>query len=739
MASDPTDVRGDSGMPVADSVQSAPPVSMQRRPKNTQKHMSEAEIEAFVCRNIANTARCCGDGCLFKQPQYAKYNRGVEMDNLTYAGTIIQHCRNRTKGMDREQKMETLRRDLQGGFRGITPGGYGSVEPRLIPEGPIVCRLAYQHAHNITESAYRKLFTLLKDGVTQYAPPYNDSSVVHPEIIVATNEVGQSFNITLTHQQRSAMVLPKAEGSLHLYCWLEEFFGFVGEHMPNSNEIHLDNATVKLTVHKLYKTECLAFQMSPLSYNRFLEIWCLCFPYVKIREYKGVTGKCWTCLTLSEARNKFSDRIRSKIVRELHALHRAAYMSERIEYYKRIQRSIRDPDTFMSLIADGMAQIHCQLPWFNNQCDFGSYLPQHLQGCFQHGFSFSCYRTFHNVRNSTNLNIYCMLKEIERRFRDCLLRENESVLSQSGPSETACSGNATVAESAVADQCDDLLPQNRPTTLDLQLDGGPENKSKVFLAFCALLVARRLFTQVRVTRLPVGHTHEDIDSIFALIWQKVKRSFCFTPNDYEALIRDATRSKGKKQFVEDVFMVPDFVRFLTPFVDSGFSHFAVEQYTQHVWIFDAVDIDARHPNGVHTHFRKYSSPNFTELRLDTSPESLIGLQPVNVEPLAFPAENEGFINILREMPSGEIHPEGFIEGGRKVFEAYRNKMRRKYPRAADKMADLNAFEAIVPSSDSATDYFQRVGGLRIPFHRLLFGGAPLNPQANVLRKKVRNC
>ena len=480
----------------------------------------------------------------------------------------------------------------------------------------------------------------IKQGAAQIVRPYNDLSTVDSSFKIS-NDLGEEWNITMSHEELSAIHLPRSGPSLNLYIWLEEFFKFVGDHMPNVGEIHLDNATVKLSVYNKYKEDTLLYQFSPLSYNRFCEIWNLCFPYVKIREYKGVTGKCFSCTALSDARARFTDKLRLGIITKLHALHRSGYMCERMEYYRRIKQSLDDQANCMSIIVDGMAQIHCQIPWLNNQYDFGSYLPQHLQGCFQHGHSFSCYRTFHNCRNRTNLNIYCILREIEKR--------------------AASHGGAI------------------PSELFCQTDGGPENKSKVFLAFCALLVAKRLFQRVIVTRLPVGHTHEDIDSIFALIWQKVKKSYCFTPDDYVDLIKEATAGKGTTQYVEDIFLIPDFVKFLTPCVDPGFGRFAVDQYTQHQWIFEAVEVDAQTaPTGVRTTFQKYASELCTVI-VDDEREA-VGLRAENIRSIRLPLQDEGYVNILRRLPTGDIHPEGFLDGGRKVLEKYAAKMSRKYSR-----------------------------------------------------------
>jgi hypothetical protein len=190
--------------------------------------------------------------------------------------------------------------------------------------------------------------------------------------------------------------------------------------------------------------------------------------------------------------------------------------------------------------------------------------------------------------------------------------------------------------------------------------------------------------------LPVGHTHEDIDSIFALIWQKVKKSYCFTPDDYVALIKAATAGKGRQQHVEDIFLIPDFVKFLTPCVDPGFGRFAVDTYTQHQWVFEAVDVDAvSAPTGVRTTFQKFSAKNCIVIVEDKN-GGLVNLKAENVESVPYPGENEGHVNILRKLPTGEIHPEGFLDGSRKVLDKYIAKMRRKYTSMADRYSECDS-------------------------------------------------
>jgi hypothetical protein len=68
-----------------------------------------------------------------------------------------------------------------------------------------------------------------------------------------------------------------------------------------------------------------------------------------------------------------------------------------------------------------------------------------------------------------------------------------------------------------------------PEVLYAQIDGGSENANKATLAICELMIARGLTRKIVLTRLPVGHTHEDIDARFGVIWRKMYHSQIYTP------------------------------------------------------------------------------------------------------------------------------------------------------------------------------------------------------------------
>jgi len=82
----------------------------------------------------------------------------------------------------------------------------------------------------------------------------------------------------------------------------------------------------------------------------------------------------------------------------------------------RLRRLAREnPKEYMSIITDGMAQVHCELPWQANLATFPEKLTQHFQGVLEHGRKISIFRTFENVGTGSNLAIHSLLRVLENR------------------------------------------------------------------------------------------------------------------------------------------------------------------------------------------------------------------------------------------------------------------------------------------------------------------------------------
>ena len=143
-----------------------------------------------------------------------------------------------------------------------------------------------------------------------------------------------------------------------------------------------------------------------------------------------------------------------------------------------------------------MAQDHCILPWNGNLVQSKCPLKQKITGVKQHGFTKRFYRAFPHVAGGANLACESLLHEIEKRMTDCIKHD-----------------------------------LTMPQILFLQVDGGPENLSKTFYSLCETLVREGVFRRVEVCRLPVGHTHEDIDALFGVLWKKAQKQTILTPRE----------------------------------------------------------------------------------------------------------------------------------------------------------------------------------------------------------------
>jgi hypothetical protein len=168
-------------------------------------------------------------------------------------------------------------------------------------------------------------------------------------------KLAEISGIELTNEQRSAICIPNSPAEFACYGWFDCYFNIIGDQEPNKDgEIHLEPTHI-IDVHKEYELDMQnCGELDTLSLRPFAELWKRCFPlvicfffvlvkkqlifvfsYVKIREYKAVTGKCETCALLSLLRRQFNDKAKREYVTGLFAAHRSAYMGERLEYAKR--------------------------------------------------------------------------------------------------------------------------------------------------------------------------------------------------------------------------------------------------------------------------------------------------------------------------------------------------------------------------------------------------------------------
>lgn len=225
-----------------------------------------------------------------------------------------------------------------------------------------------------------------------------------------------------------------------------------------------------------------------------------------------------------------------------------------------------------------MSTNHTELPWFSNKKQISDKFDQHLQGVLEHGKNFTMYRTFGNIKGDSNPAIHSMLLQLQKRVE---------------------------------------LYGKLPPTVYIQIDGGPENANSYLLAVCELIVARRWCETIYLTRLPVGHTHEDIDAKFGQLWKKSRQQSIVSPQQYKEFLYSVFDKKHENDrrrpsfHCIDLLAVPDYKSY---FGEVGgdyinkFEGWTKGESSQLAFKFEAVDIDKSYfPLGVSSelHFNYY--------------------------------------------------------------------------------------------------------------------------------------
>jgi hypothetical protein len=230
-----------------------------------------------------------------------------------------------------------------------------------------------------------------------------------------------------------------------------------------------------------------------------------------------------------------------------------------MSYYKRAELANTSPENFWSDIIDGMCSNKTVCPSFKDAFEFKPALNMHIQGVLAHGRTLDLYRSFPNLSNTCNVAIHCWLTTLEAEY---------------------------------------IEKGKLPDTIYHQIDGGPENIAKTVLAVSELLVAKRLTKKVVLTRLPVGHTHEDIDAVFGVIWSKAMNHNVLSPKQYKLLLALSGREKEKTVKVIDLWSVPDYIAYFKNSINKSLGRYAKSQWSQLQITFEATDACERYPLGV---------------------------------------------------------------------------------------------------------------------------------------------
>ena len=268
-------------------------------------------------------------------------NRRCLRMNLSHkrAAELVYSCRAATNDMTQLQRSEYFHQLIVSCVDGHhDASGYVRMRFRVgisvNEQLSDVCKACFCNCYGISTSTIDRAVRNYKDGAVVHAPVLNDKTAVSEATYSGFKKAAAYYGIKLSRQQLAAARIPNSVVSVSAYAWMTRYFSLVGDDMSNRDEIHLEPTWIK-DVWQEYVDDMKMHSNPYLSDTDFGQMWINCFPHVKIREFKAVSGKCETCMKLSKLRRTFHDARHREYVTMMHAFHRCAYMNERIEYAKR--------------------------------------------------------------------------------------------------------------------------------------------------------------------------------------------------------------------------------------------------------------------------------------------------------------------------------------------------------------------------------------------------------------------
>ncbi len=294
--------------------------------------------------------------------------------------------------------------------------------------------------------------------------------------------------------------------------FLERMADNCGDKMPDLDEIHLPYFR-KRDVYAYFKDEFRILNNSNVkcpTKSYFYRTWKIYNKNIKIRKL-GRFAKCTACEQLRKTIHDAAARRDFKslaIYRRKKAEHNELIAKERREYKKKRDQARLQPDQFLSIIVDGADQSAFGLPHFmiKTKDDRGHSLKVRLIGLLEH--------------NQTNqLRLFTLTEEyptganhvIEAIHRFLNERINQSIL---------------------------------PRTFFIQVENcTKENKNRFLFSYIESLIRWKLFHEVVVAFLPVGHTHEDIDQTFSRTSDRLRCNDAITLSDLHDELRQVYNDK----------------------------------------------------------------------------------------------------------------------------------------------------------------------------------------------------
>jgi hypothetical protein len=282
----------------------------------------------------------------------------------------------------------------------------------------------------------------------------------------------------------------------------------VSEKLPHKNEYHLPSDLNWKTIWLSYCDR--SPDSKPASYTFFKQQHAKKWSKIKIAPYNTL-GSCDTCNDFNaiSAGIKVNGVVVTEDMVQQHKKHLEDQEKERVAYTDRTKAASSLPETYASIITDGMQPKYLPLKVpADKSLVLGKRFKLHVTGAIEHRRSdkLSFYVNLEHWPHDPNYTISILHHQIRMLVRD------------------------TKRANGV-----------RPQVLYVQFDNCfRENKNRWMLAYFCYLIHLGWFKEIQMHCLIQGHTHEDIDQSFS-IWSQGMKS-----NGYLSM-------SGVRKFVKETY------------------------------------------------------------------------------------------------------------------------------------------------------------------------------------------
>jgi hypothetical protein len=291
--------------------------------------------------------------------------------------------------------------------------------------------------------------------------------------------------------------------------WIDSLVTNLAEPHPRKKELHMDKVAPK-EVLRMFKEACKADDLGMFNLYKpnerevkdryrfhastFRKRWRfrLLFgqPKVHLRLHKGVSSKCYPCSRINRRMKVMKSKADCDHWQEQKRLHLLFIYRERVLFNKLVHEGGTDPNKLVCII-DGWDSCKTVIPSYaclqgELEGKYKWFLKTKLTGVLFVGYKLYMLRTFPWVKTGANLTVTAFI---------CALSHLQSFANIDKPGQG-------------------LSVTQLPPQLHLAVDGGAENVNKTMFGFAASLILSNVFQLVTMSRLPVGHTHNQLDQCF---------------------------------------------------------------------------------------------------------------------------------------------------------------------------------------------------------------------------------